>query len=153
MQPDVAFDVEMIAVATALATMGDIPLAESYFKKAIDKSPTDYYKVVNLGQYASFLFQQSRFAEGRGIYRDSLVLLDNGTDFNKWANGTTYQSWFVNEVWNVPGANNEANEYYNKARDFFQSISSAGKRESAIHDLEMARASSPLGDNARPAIE
>jgi tetratricopeptide (TPR) repeat protein len=141
MQPNVGFDVELIAVATALATMGDLPLAEVYFKKAIEKSPSAYYKVVNLSMYAGFLFQQSRYAEGRGIYRDSLACLDDSTDFNRWANGTTYQAWFIDEVWNRDGASDEANKYYDNARRLFQSLSVAATREGALHDLELARGS------------
>ena len=153
MQPDVGFDVELIAIASALATMGDLPLAESYFKRAVAKSPTPYYRVVNLGLYANFLFEQSRHAEGRAIYGESLALLDNNTNFNKWANGITYQSWFVNEVWNVAGASDEAQKHYDNARRLFESISVAGTRESALHDLEMARASSPLGERSEaPSI-
>ncbi len=148
MQTDVGFDVESIAIATALATMGDLPLAEEYFKNAIAKSPSPYYKVVNLGLYANFLYRQSRHAEGRRIYVDSLSVLDNSTDFNRWANGSTYQSWFVNEVWNERGSTDDANMCYVNARNLYQSIGDAGMRETAIHGLESARASSPPGERS-----
>jgi tetratricopeptide (TPR) repeat protein len=145
MEPDVSFDVEAVAIANALAIAGDVPLAEEYYKRAIKKSPSPYYKVVNLGLYADFLFRQSRYDDGRKAYEDSTVILQNTTDFNKWANAYAFRMWFTSEAWNVPTEFSQAEECYRKARQIIATIAGSAARTEQFEDLELARQVSPLG--------
>jgi tetratricopeptide (TPR) repeat protein len=145
LQPDVGFDIEFIAIASSLSSSGDYPLAETYFEKAVNKSPGPYYKTINLSLYASFLFERYRHMDARKTYNNALSILDNTTDFNKWANGCIYRSWFIAEVWNLPSPHGEAEKCYQSAETLFRSISAVGMREGAIADLQMLRSISPLG--------
>ena len=139
LEPDVAFDVELLTVANALATSGDIPLAEHYYVEAIRKAPSGYYKTINLSVYARFLYAQSREGEGRAAYRDALSVLDASTDFNKWSNGQTLISWIYSEAQLGPAASPTPDELYQQAEALYRQIRAPGLRASALRELAATR--------------
>lgn len=144
LEPTIAFDVELSAVAQALNIVGDIPQADKFFQQAIKASPSDFYKIINLRMYADFLFRQGKHQPGRKIFEDALGIFDNDSDFNKATNGYTYQMWFVSEVWNIPSPHGQAEECYKNARGLIESISATTYRVNFLQSLESARKASPL---------
>ena len=73
--PSLVTTVELNTIALANASAGDIVVAERYYKRAIDTSPSDYYKSLATRSYATFLFPQRRFEEGRDQFRKAVSLL------------------------------------------------------------------------------
>jgi len=142
LEPMIAFDVELSAVAQALNIVGDMPQADNFFQQAIKASPSDFYKIINLRMYAEFLFQQGKHQQGRKVFEDALGIFDNNSDFNKAANGYTYQVWFISEVWNIPSPHGQAEECYKNARGLMESISSSTYRMNLLQSLETARKAS-----------
>jgi tetratricopeptide (TPR) repeat protein len=132
-------DLQYSIVANALSIVGDFPLAESLWKKAIDESPNEYYKIINKRSFANFQFNQGRHEAGRKQYEEALQIWDNSTDFNKFTNGYSYQMWLVSEISSFSAANNESEIYYKRAKSLFESISNVAMRNHALSGLENAR--------------
>ena len=55
--PEIVFDVEFEVLAQAMEIVGDFPQSDSYWKKAVKISPTDYYKIINKRGYGAFLLR------------------------------------------------------------------------------------------------
>ncbi len=149
---NIAFDVELSAVAQALDTVGDIFQADKYFERAIDVSPNDYYRIINMRLHAGFLFRQGKHQKGRKIFEDALAIFDDTSDFNKATNGYTYQFWFVTEVWAIPSPYGEAENCYKKAKGLYESISASSFRANCLQGLEAAFVTSPLAASS-PAVQ
>lgn len=135
--PGVVTDVDYVSIAQGLMIVGDFELADQYMRTAIDKAPSDFYRVINLRGYGQFLFGQGRHEAGRKMYADALKIADNDTDFNKNTNGYTYQMWMASEAQN--GFEQEAERYYQRAKSLFNSISIDPWRESTLKGLYHAR--------------
>ena len=139
--PNIATDVDYVAIAQGLMIVGDNELADRYMLTATEKSPSDFYKIINLRGYADFLFRQGKHESGRNAYQKSLEIFDNDTDFNKLTNAYTYQMWMVSEAWN--GFPQEAERHYQRASNLANSISSKTRNSNVIRQIEQAHDRTP----------
>jgi tetratricopeptide (TPR) repeat protein len=136
--PNIADDVDDVAIAQGLTLAGDNLLADSFMQAAILKSPSDFYKIINLRGYADFLFRQGKHETGREKYRESLNLFDNSTDFNKATNGYTYKMWMASEFYS--GFSAEAESHYQRALGLYNSISNGMMKTHNLNRIMQARA-------------
>ncbi|MDM0109969.1 hypothetical protein QTH97_34020 [Variovorax sp. J22R24] len=127
--PTMGFDVEYIAIANALKTSGDDMQAEIYYTKAIEKSPSNYYRAINSRLSARHLFEQGRQEAGREMYAKAASLLEATTDSNKVNNAYTYQDWMHNEITSFPPSIDRAERCRTKVETLLQSIKNPGTRE------------------------
>lgn len=139
--PDIVTDVDYGAIAQGLMIVGDITLADQYMRTATEKSPSEFYKIINLRGYADFLFRQAKHELGRNMYKEALEIFNNDTDFNKQTNAYTYQMWMVSEGGN--GFPQESETYYHRASSIAKSISLEAWRKNVIRGIEQAYASIP----------
>ena len=135
-RPDIVTDVDYAAIAQGLMIVGDIVLADQYMRIATEKSPSDFYKTVNLRGYANFLFGQGKHELGREMYQDALDLFNNDTDFNKQTNAYTYQMWMVSEGFN--GFIQDAEKQYQRASSIANSISLESWKLNVVRSIEQA---------------
>lgn len=136
-EPESISDVEYGVIAQSLVVAGDYQLADEFWKKAIGKSPNDFYRVVNTRSYADFLFMQGKHELGREQYQKSLRMVDNTTDFNKRVNGYTYHMWMVNEAGS--SQYDESDRCYRQAKGIYESIGSNVLKRDPLLSLEQAR--------------
>lgn len=136
MELDVSFDVELAAIALALESAGDIPASEIYFRRAIKKSPSPYYRAINWGMLARSLFNQFRLEPARKAYAEALSALPNTSDFNRSVNVRTLFSWYSSEAWhrNPPGGS--AADLLAQARALAATIEHVPMRESVQRQFE-----------------
>jgi tetratricopeptide (TPR) repeat protein len=139
--PDMVNDVDYVAIAQGLTIAGDNLLADSYMQNAIDKSPSELYRIINLRGYANFLFRQGRHELARDKYREALKIFDNNTDFNKATNGYTYQMWMGSEF--DSGFPNESESHYKRALGLFNSISNNFMKAYSIDSINRVKAAFP----------
>jgi tetratricopeptide (TPR) repeat protein len=136
MEQDVGFDVEFIAIANALTISGDIAGAEEYYEKAVSKSPSPYYKSINMILYGRFLFEEAQYEKGRRVFAEAVSALPNTSDLNRWAIARAYRMWIESEVWSGSESNKGVDKHYQTARGLLQSISSKFMREAGLRELE-----------------
>ncbi|HEX8456474.1 MAG TPA: hypothetical protein VF656_04055 [Pyrinomonadaceae bacterium] len=136
-EPLLITDIEYGTVAQSLTSAGDLPLADEYWRRAINASPSDYYKVLNRRGYAHFLFTQGRYEAGRKQFQEAVTVLDDTTDFNKLTNGYTYQGWMVSEA----GVRqyDEAKRWYERSKATYESIANPAMKKDPLVSLEQAR--------------
>jgi len=149
LESPIVSDVQYCLIALGLAQIGDVDTAQKYWELGIAKSPSDFYRIVNLRGYASFLFIQGNCEAGAVQYQNALKIWNDDQDFHKYHNGYTYQMWFVSEM-QTRGMSPQANQYYERAKQLFESISNPGGRMSALEALEMARSSLMMGYSVPP---
>ena len=137
--PELMTDIEYITIAQGLVIAGDYDLADEYYRRSIASSQNDFYRILNLRPYASFLFNQGQQEAGRDHYERALKIFKNDTDFNKYTNGMTHQWWMVSE--NMNQVQDEAEKHYRNAKTLFGSVSSAFMRDSGLAGLESSRSS------------
>lgn len=136
--PSLVTTVELNTIATANANVGDLVVAEKYYKRAIDSAPTDYYRSLSVRSYAAFLFPQRRFEEGRDQFRRAVTLLKGGDNQVRLTNGVTYQMWGYSEK--QSGAPPQAvDDLFQKAQNEFSGIDNQFLRDSSLQALEAAR--------------
>jgi hypothetical protein len=148
---EVGFDVQFIAIANALATSGDQPTAEEYFEKAVARSPSVYYRSINLTLFGTFLFNQSQPEKGRRIFADAAAALPLASDFNRMTVSRAYQAWCIAEAWNDPASGVRADECYQNAQRILQGIKSDPMRKACLRDLEQATGRMPAGEPQPPS--
>lgn len=137
-EPTLVTDVEYATIAQNLWISGNQLLAEEFWKKGIQASPNKYFKNINTRGYADFLFQVERQELGRKQYQQALDLLDNDTDFNKYANAYTHQLWMRSEASN--GFDENADIHYGCAKQLFQSVSHPRRKQEGLTGLEQLKA-------------
>lgn len=136
--PDMANDADYVAISQGLTLAEDNLLADTYMQKAIDKSPSDFYRIINLRGYADLLFRQGRHESARERYQEALKIFDNNTDFNKATNGYTYQMWMNSEF--NSGFPTESELYYQRALTLYNSISNQMTKTNNVSSLKQAKA-------------
>ena len=136
--PDMVTDVDCVAIAQGLTLVGDNVLADTFMQHAISKSPSDFYRIINLRGYADFLFRQGRHEPAREKYQEAVKIFDNDTDFNKATNGYTYQMWMSSEFYS--GFASESESHYQRALGIYNSISNQMMKAYNINSLGQARA-------------
>jgi tetratricopeptide (TPR) repeat protein len=136
--PDMVTDVDYVAIAQGLTLVGDNVLADTYMQNAISKSPSNFYRIINLRGYADFLFRQGRHELAREKYQEAVKIFDNNTDFNKATNGYTYQMWMNSEYYS--GFSSESDSHYQRAIGIYNSISNQMMKTYNINSLGQARA-------------
>ncbi len=140
--PDLVTPVELNTIANSNAQAGDLPMAEKYYLYAINKSKDPYYETLAIRSYATFLFPQRRFEEGRAQFRKSLTKMSGGDNFVRGINGFTYQMWASNEL-SLAKNRSRAIELFKEAQNEFMGIDNAQWRENMLRGLDSAiRASS-----------
>ena len=132
--PEIVFDIEFSVLARATEVVGDFPEAERYWKEAVKSSPTDYYRIINTRGYGAFSLRQGEHERGRRLFEEALSIWGNTTDFNKFANGYTYQFWGSAEWWNSPG-HGRADECFRNAKDIYETISGDAVKAQALRNL------------------
>ena len=132
--PEIVFDIEFSVLARATEVVGDFPEAERYWKEAVKSSPTDYYRIINTRGYGAFSLRQGEHERGRRLFEEALSIWGNTTDFNKFANGYTYQFWGSAEWWNSPG-HGRADECFRNAKDIYETISGDAAKAQALRNL------------------
>lgn len=135
--PEIVTDVDYVAIAQGLMIVGDNVLADTYMQNAIHKSPSDFYRIINLRGYADFLFRQGRHESAREKYQEALKVFNNDTDFNKMTNGYTYQMWMNSEFYN--GFPSEAELHYQRGVNIYNSISNQSVKTSSLNTINQAR--------------
>jgi tetratricopeptide (TPR) repeat protein len=141
-EPATVTDIEYSVVAQACSMANDLPQASIYWQKAVESSPSPYYKVVNLRSFADFQYRQGRYEEGRALYQQALGIMDNSNDFQKQTNAWTYQMWCVSETLNLPNQFNKSDEYYRDARAILETIANPAVKANCLKALEVARQTS-----------
>ncbi len=136
---EIATDIDCSVIADSFAMLGDLPRAAHYWQRAVDLSPSDFYRVMNKRGYAQFLFFTGQHELGRKFYREALEIYDVTTDFNKATNGFTYQMWYFSEASSLSQSFSGAEDYYRQARGLFESISSIQWKRNVLSYLENAR--------------
>ena len=131
-------DVDYVAIAQGLTLVGDNVLADTYMQNAISKSPSNFYRIINLRGYADFLFRQGRHEFAREKYQEAVKIFDNDTDFNKATNGYTYQMWMNSEFYS--GFSSESESHYQRALGIYNSISNQMIKIYNINSIGQARA-------------
>jgi len=127
---------EFNTIASASFSAGNVLATEKYHLKAIEVAHSDLYKAQATRSYASFLFTQRRFVEGRHQFNKALTLLKGGGDnLTRQTNGITYQMWGWNEQHLALGAQ-DAKNLYDKARAEFSGIDVEFLRGSLLQALE-----------------
>lgn len=139
--PEIVTDVDYVAIAQGLMIVGDNVLADTYMQNAIRKSPSDFYRIINLRGYADFLFGQGKHELAREKYHEALKVFNNDTDFNKMTNGYTYQMWMNSEFYN--GFPAEAELQYQRALNAYNSISNRTIKASNLNNLSQVRNAFP----------
>lgn len=139
--PKVATDVDYVAIAQGLMIVGDNVLADTFMRTAIDKSPSDFYKIINLRGYASFLFGQGKHELGRNMYKKAVEIFDNDTDFNKQTNAYTYQMWMNSEGWS--GFPQESEIFYQRAINIAKSISVEPMKQNILRGINQTKFTIP----------
>jgi len=135
--PKIVTAVEMNTIALANFSAGDVILAEKYYHKAVDVSPSNYYRSLATRSYAEFLFTQRRFEEGRAQFRQAVSLISGGDNQTRYTNGYTYQSWAWNEL-NNAGARLAAGQLFESAQNEFRGIDNEEVRKNSIDALSQA---------------
>jgi|SRR5882672_9675220 len=144
MAPKVAFDVELIAIANALGTSGDVESAETYHRRAIERAQNSYYQSINRSLFAGFLFERYRYEEGRDAYRQALAVLPCDTDDNKAANVMTYRSWLASEARHFPVPNKQFDSCRAAATKLIESIKSDAMRMGWLNQFDAEWPASPV---------
>jgi len=139
---EIVFDVEFSVLAQAMEVVGDIPAAERYWKEAVKSSPTDYYRIINARGYGAFLIRQGELERGRRLFEETLSILANTTDFNKFVNGFTYQFRGRHEWTSSPG-HGRADECFKNAKERYETISSASMKGQAFRNLHSTHPEPP----------
>ena len=134
--PNIVTDVDFATIAQGLVIVGDNLLADNYWRKAVETSPTNFYKVVNLRGYADFLFRQGSHELARESYQKSLKVFKTDTDYNKATNGYTYQMWMNSELQN--GLYQEAKNHFDRAKGLYESISNPDMKMRNLESLNQA---------------
>jgi hypothetical protein len=143
--PDLVTPVELNTIATSNAQAGDLPNAEKYYLLAIKKSRDPYYTTLAIRSYASFLFPQRRFSEGRDQFKLALTLLAGGDNFVRGINGFTYQMWASNEL-SVANNRNRAIDLFREARNEFIGIDNVQWKNNLLRGLDSAVRAASNGD-------
>lgn len=135
--PDLVTPVELNTIALSNAQAGDLPMAEKYYLLAIEKTSEPYYTALAIRSYATFLFPQQRFEEGRAQYSESLTQLTAGDNFVRGVNGFTYQTWASNELV-IANKKTRAIELFKEAHNEFLGIDNAQWRGNMLRGLDSA---------------
>jgi len=139
------------AIAFGSMVIGDALTARDSYQRAVVKAPSGIYKVLALRAYASFLFTQRQFEEGRNQFR--LCELPGADTFSRYTNGVTYQDWAIVEL-NFANSPRDAEDCINKARTEFEGITVKSMREDSLNTLNLlwARATAqPVFRGAAPS--
>lgn len=140
--PGLVTTAELNTIAVANANAGDLVVAETYHKRAIDAAPTDYYKALAMRSYAIFLFPQRRFEEGRELFRNAVTLLKGGDNLVRWTNGQTYQMWGYNEML-IGSTEQTIEDLFLKAQKEFSGIDNQFMRDNLLKGLDASRKTLP----------
>ncbi len=140
--PEMVTDVDYVTIAQGLTIVGDNLLADTYNQNAIAKSPSDFYRIINLRGYADFLFRQGRHESAREKYQEAVKVFNNDTDINKATNGYTYQMWMNSEFYN--GFPAEAESHYQRALGIYNTISNQLMKTDNLNSINQARDAFPV---------
>lgn len=136
--PTLVTTYELNTIALANAEAGNLLLAETYYKKAIDVAPNSLYKSQATRSYAAFLYPQGRLKEGREQFRKALDLIKGEDNLDRATNGYTYQMWALAES-NFARSPEKANQYFESARKEYASIDVDFIRNMALASLDAAQ--------------
>lgn len=128
--PSLVSDVEYLTVSDALNLLGDVAQAEEYKIKAIEASPSRFYKSLNQRSYARFLFFEGRYDEGRKYYEASLQSFSDTTNAARWIQAQTFMLWAEAEA--EANLLNNAEELYKRARLTAKQISNKVPRTRSL---------------------
>lgn len=131
-------DYYLTADISRIATNWEI--ANQCYRIAIRKGErsTAFNKITFRRGYASILFDQSEYDEGRKWFNNALSIADSDSDLNKHMNGYTYLLWYQSESHIVLGGQS-SDEHYLKSKQIFESISNVNVRETDLNLLEAVK--------------
>jgi hypothetical protein len=145
--PQMVTDVEYNTIAYTCANVGDPLNADRFYLKANDAAPTPVFQSSAIRSYASFLFNQHRFEEGRRQFEKAASLITGGDNAARFARGMVYQNWaFSEQLANSP---KRAEPLIESARSEYNGIDVEQFRQQLLAQLENAIA--PLPKPAAPA--
>jgi len=147
--PGLVTTYEFNTIASASFNAGNVLATEKYHLKAIKAAHSDLYKAQATRAYASFLFTQRRFVEGRDQFNQALRLLKGGDNLTRQTNGITYQTWAWNEQ-HLALAPQDAKNLYDKARTEFSGIDIDMLRGSLLQVLDATQSFDSLKKSAAP---
>jgi tetratricopeptide (TPR) repeat protein len=136
-------DIEYALIARAFDAIGDQSQADRYWNKCIQSSQGEYYRSMNLRGYASYLFAQGSFEDGRKKFEESVSSLTGDSDRMRHAKGETYLRWALIE--REFGFGPEADTLLAKAKATFESLGHKVLKHHGLSILERAENASPAG--------
>ena len=132
--------VDFNTIAMVSGSAGDLAMADTHYRKAIDAATNDSFRSNAIRSYAMFLFGQRRFEEGRQAFRDAAMLIKGGDNLARVQKGFIYQTWGWCEM-NNANAPNQAAAAFENARGEFTGIDNEAIRQTVLARLEMAKGS------------
>jgi tetratricopeptide (TPR) repeat protein len=127
-------DVDCMSLARAFEAIGDYDRAEKFYKLAIERSPTNSLRAMNLRGLARFSFYQGNAAKGRACYQESLQLALPDTDSFRRSTAETYMLWA--RVEQESGFASEAENIRKNALSSANRIANSGMREEIIGQIQ-----------------
>lgn len=121
---------EFLTLAWAFNGIDDAFEAERSFIRAVAAASDDINRCIALRSYARFIFAESDFEGGRGLYRRAVAVVSSPTDRQRHYYGETLERWAVQEVeWGDP---KRAAELLAEAVEKYDSISNPTMQNRAI---------------------
>ena len=133
--PGLANSIELNTIAVAFASAGDVGRAEQYGQQAIAVSPNDYYRALATRSYATLVFNQRRFEEGRDLFKKAVTLLKGEDSYTRYTRGLTYQIWGFLER-QIAKSPKRAEEIFESAQSEFGGIDNEAIRANAQKALQ-----------------
>jgi len=130
------FDVELIAIANALATAGDIEGAERLYRLAVEKASNPFFRSLNLSLLADHLMRINDVETARRVYAESVAVLPNDTDHHRAANCSIYQAWMIAEMNAAAPPNPRVMECLARAKRIAGEIGFEPVRQARLTELE-----------------
>jgi hypothetical protein len=136
--PQLVTYIDYNTIAWASANAGELTIAELNYQKGIQACPNDMMRALAVRSYASFLFSQRRFEEGREQFKRAVALVKGADNLARNTKGFAYQNWGWCEL-NNANAPRRAEEAFESARNEFNGIDNEGLRQNALAGLEAAK--------------
>lgn len=134
-EPALITSIDYNTIAYIEAEVGDMRLAERYFKKAIDLSQSDRTKAFATVSYAVFLFSTQRQSEGRDQFTKALSLLHGNNDTAHVDRGNLYQIW-GNEEMTLAPSDQRFEKIFESGRKEFRNITDHASSCQALDQLD-----------------
>ncbi len=135
--PELVSPPELNAIAVAYANTGNYPVAETFYKRAVERCENMYDRAMATRSYAAFVFQQRRREEGRELFTEAIKLVAGADNLARTTNGQTYQMWGFSEK--AAGLAKEAQERFERAEQEYGGIDNEFQRDALLAALNAVK--------------